>query len=157
MNDSLEQFRLQQKEYHLKQAQLLDSEELQKKIKDYFFWHDQLPILKKEIEEILGKSMDEAATPAASKRGRKKGSTSVSVEQIEKVEQMVIKILADSATLELPAAGIKDKIRANFTENFTDVTDSTLYLKVSNVLKRGEGQKFKKTGELRNTKWSLVQ
>jgi hypothetical protein len=119
MNDSFEQFRLQQKEYHLKQAQLLDSEELQKKIKDYFFWHDQLPILKKEIEEILGKSMDEAATPAASKRGRKKGSTSVSVEQIEKVEQMVIKILADSATLELPATGIKDKIRANFTENFT--------------------------------------
>jgi hypothetical protein len=160
MNDSFEQFRLQQKEYHLKQAQLLDSEELQKKIKDYFFWRDQLPILKKEIEEILGKSMDEAATPAASKRGRKKGSTSVSVdqiEQIEQIEQMVIKILADSATLELPAAGIKDKIRANFTENFTDVTDSTLYLKVSNVLKRGEGQKFKKTGELRNTKWSLVQ
>jgi hypothetical protein len=157
MNDSFEQFRLQQKEYHLKQAQLLDSEELQKKIKDYFFWRDQLPILKKEIEEILGKSMDEAATPAASKRGRKKGSTSVSVDQIEQIEQTVIKILSDSATLELPAAGIKDKIRANFTENFTDVADSTLYLKVSNVLKRGEGQKFKKTGELRKTKWSLVQ
>jgi hypothetical protein len=150
MNDSFEQFRLQQKEYHLKQAQLLDSEELQKKIHDYLFWRDQLPLLKREIEEILGKSMDEAATPAKSVRGRRKGSPSVSDEE---VEQKVIDILAGSATLGVAAAGIKDKICAEFTE----VAESTIYQKVSRILKAGEGAKFRKTGELKQTKWFVVQ
>jgi hypothetical protein len=90
-----------------------DSEELQKKIHDYLFWRDQLPLLKREIEEILGKSMDEAATPAKSGRGRRKGSPSVSDEE---VEQKVIDILAGSATLGVAAAGIKDKICAEFTD-----------------------------------------
>ena len=150
MNDSFEQFRLQQKDYHLKQAQLLDSEELQKKIKDYFFWRDQLPVLKKEIEDILGKSMDDAAEPATSKRGRKKGGTPVTDAQIE---QEVINILAKSATLGQAAAGIAGEISGKFT----DVAKSTIYQKVSRVLKRGEGHQFRKTGELINTKWFGVQ
>ena len=152
MNDSFEQFRLQQKEYHLKQAQLLDSEELQKKIKDYFFWRDRLPVLKKEIEEILGKSMDEPATPVA-KRGRKKGSASMSHDQIDKIEQEVNDLLAKSATLGRAAAGITEEI----SKKFTDVAKSTIYQKVSRVLKRGEGHQFRKTGELINTKWFGVQ
>ena len=153
MNDSFEQFRLQQKDYHLKQAQLLDSEELQKKIKDYFFWRDQLPVLKKEIEEILGKSMDEPAMPAVSKRGRKKGSASMSHDQIDKIEQEVIDLLAKSATLGRAAAGITEEI----SKKFTDIAESTIYQRVSKVLKRGEGDQFRKTGELKNTKWFAIQ
>ncbi len=129
---------------------MLDSEELQKKIKDYFFWRDQLPILKKEIEDILGKSIDDAAAPAESKRGRKKGGTSVSDDQIE---QEVIDVLAKSATLGQAAAGIAGEISGKFT----DVAKSTIYQKVSRVLKRGEGHQFRKTGELINTKWFGVQ
>jgi hypothetical protein len=150
MNDSFEQFRLQQKDYHLKQAQLLDSEELQKKIKDYFFWRDRLPVLKKEIEDILGKSMDDAAEPATSKRGPKQGGASISIKEVE-----------DKLTAHLK--GTTEGKSANEIANelhedqLKHVPRSTIYQKVSTVLKRGEGDKFRKTGQLKNTEWFLIQ
>jgi hypothetical protein len=149
MSDILQKIQLK-KEALAKQAQALESPDLQKKIQDYQYWSTHLPILKKEIESLIGESLDEAASPAKSARGRRKGSPSVSDEVMK---QKIIETLAKAASDGLAAVGIRDEI----SKDFKEVAESTIYQKVSNILKTGEGDQFRKTGELKKTKWFLVQ
>ena len=73
MSDILQRIQ-QRKEELARQVQALENPDLQKKIEDYRFWSNQLPILRNEIEALIGESLEEeVAAKAASNRGRRKG------------------------------------------------------------------------------------
>jgi hypothetical protein len=151
MDEIDEKIRLK-KELYRQKSDLLDSPDLQKKVSDYRYWSKQLPILKKQIEDILDEPLDGLAdVPSSSKRGRKKGSASISkgVVKEELITHLQGMTKGKSAREISRDLHTKDRLR--------QVPESTIYKKVADLLKAGEGTEFGKTGQLKNTEWFLLQ
>jgi hypothetical protein len=155
MSDILQKIQLK-KEALAKQAQALESPDLQKKIQDYQYWSTHLPILKKEIETLIGESLDEgSADHSQSKRGRKKGVASLAESDVEAKISELLKGSPDG----LAGSKIADLIHA---ANWPERPRSTIYQKVNKILNADQelpdvDRKYRKQGELRNTKWFTVR
>lgn len=154
MSDILQQIQ-QRKEDLARQVQALENPDLQKKIEDYRFWSNQLPILRKEIEALIGESLEEGVTAkAASNRGRRKGVPRLDDAD---VEAKIAEALQASAG-GLAASEIAAKIHS---AEWSDRPLSSIYQKVAKILNADQqlaegSRKYRRTGELRNTKWFAV-
>ncbi len=139
-----------------KQAQALESPDLLKKIEDYKYWSAHLPILKKEIEDLIGEALDGAgADTASSKRGRKRGVTAL----LDADVQVQITELLKRSPYGLAGSKIAETIHAS---NWPDRPVSTIYQKVTKILNADQElsdgtRKYRKDGQLRNTKWFYVR
>jgi hypothetical protein len=155
MSDILKKIQLRRDEL-ARQTQALESPDLQKKIQDYQYWSTYLPILKKEIEALLGEALDGAGADAASsKRGRKRGVAALLDADVEVQITDLLKGSADG----LAGSKIAETIHAT---NWPDRPVSTIYQKVTKILNADQGlsegtRKYRKQGELRNTKWFIVR
>jgi hypothetical protein len=155
MSDILQKIQLR-KEALAKQVQTLESAELQKKIQDYQYWSAHLPILKKEIESLIGESLDEAsADPSQSKRGRKKGVASLVESDVEAKISELLKGSPDG----LAGSKIADLIHAS---NWPERPRSTIYQKVNKILKADQelpdvDRKYRREGQLKKTKWFIAR
>jgi hypothetical protein len=155
MSDILQKIQLK-REALARQAQALESPELQQKIQDYQYWSTHLPILKKEIEALIGEALDGAgADTASSKRGRKGRAASV----VEADLQAKISDLLKGSPDGLAGSKIAEKIHAT---NWPDRPISTIYQKVTKILNADQElpdgtRKYRKDGQLRNTKWFFVR
>jgi hypothetical protein len=151
MDEIDEKIRLKKELYRQKSA-LLESPDLQKKISDYRYWSKQLPILKKEIEDIIDEPLDGLADiPSPSKRGRKKGNAPVSEGDVK--EELITHL--QGMTKGKSARQISRDLHTK--DRLRQVPESTIYKKVADLLKAGEGTEFGKTGQLKNTEWFLLQ
>ena len=155
MSDILHKIQLK-KEALARQAQALESPELQKKLQDYQYWSTHLPILKKEIEALIGEALDGAGADAtSSKRGRKRGVTALLDADVEARITELLKGSPDG----LAGSKIAETIHST---NWPDRPVSTIYQKVTKILNADQGlsdgtRKYRKQGELRNTKWFIVR
>jgi hypothetical protein len=154
MSDILKRIQ-QRKEELARQVLALENPELQKKIEDYRFWSNQLPILKKEIEALIGESLEEEVTAkTASNRGRKKGAPRLVDAEVEaKIAELLRASVGGLAASEIAA-----KIHS---VDWPDRPLSSIYQRVSKILNADQqlaagSRKYRKTGELRNTKWFAV-
>lgn len=154
MSDILQRIQ-QRKEDLARQVQALENPDLQKKIEDYRFWSNQLPILRKEIEALIGESLEEEVTAkAASNRGRRKGVPRLVDAEVEAKVDELLRASAGG----LAASEIAAKIHS---AEWPDRPLSSVYQKVSKILNTDqqvavEIRKYRKTGELRNTKWFVA-
>lgn len=146
----------EQRELHRKQLELLNSDDLKKKIEDYKYWSAQLPILKKELEALIGKSLDEA--PAAPKEkspaGRPKGGTVLDVSDV--APKLLELLRKEEHSKGLAAKHIGAYLKGNW-----EVRVSTIDRKVKEVLDEDQKlpeseRKFRKSGSNRSSKWFLA-
>ena len=155
MSDILHKIQLK-KEALARQSQALESPDLQKKIEDYQYWSTHLPILKKEIEALIGDALDgTGADTASSKRGRKRGVAAL----LDADVQVQITELIKGSPDGLAGSKIAEKIHAT---NWPDRPISTIYQKVTKILNADQElsdgtRKYRKEGQLRNTKWFFVR
>jgi hypothetical protein len=147
----------EQRELHRKQLELLDSTDLKKKIEDYRHWSVQLPILKNELEALIGKPLEEppAAPKEKSPKGRKKGGTSLDVAD---VAPKVLDLLRE----EKHSKGLAARhIGLQLKDKWKGVEESTVERKVKEVLDKDQKlpeseRKFKRSGSNRSSKWVAV-
>jgi len=153
MSDIFQKIQLK-KDALAKQALALESPDLLKKIEDYKYWSVHLPILKKEIEDLIGEPLQAVGdTPTSSKRSRKRGLALVDGD----VELQITEILKASPE-GLAGAKIAEKLQLS---HWQDKQVGTVYLKVTKILNadqmRVDGErKFRKEGQLRNSRWLVA-
>jgi hypothetical protein len=71
LNDRAEE----KKEFHKKQQELIESDEFEKMLVDYEHWSKHLPILKAQIESVLGPLLEEQSVHSETVIPEKKGNT----------------------------------------------------------------------------------
>lgn len=155
MGDFVQKF-LSTQEKLAERAKRMASPEIQQKLKDYDYWSEQLPILRRELEEIMGERLGESPPvqeAEKSSRGRKKGSQSVPESEIEEKMREALK-----QSPGIPASEIARNIQM---ANWPSAPETTIYAKVNQILKKDEGRsieskKYRKEGEKRNTRWFLI-
>jgi len=154
MSDIFQKIQLK-KDALAKQALALESPDLLKKIQDYQYWSAHLPILKKEIEALIGEALDgTGGDTASSKRGRKRGVAAL----LDADVQVRITDLLKGSPDGLAGSKIAETIHST---NWPDRPVSTIYQKVTKILNADQGlsdgtRKYRRQGELRNTKWFIV-
>lgn len=140
------------KEELARQVRELDNPELQKKIEDYKFWSRQLPILKAEIEALIGVPLEKEVNPKApSDSGRKKG---VPLPPDADIDAKIDEILKASA-VGLSGVGISNQVREKY---WPKCSEDSFYQRVSKILGADQtlpegSRKYRRTGEKRNTNW----
>jgi len=149
----------EQRELHRKQLELLNSDDLKKKIEDYKYWSVQLPILKKELEALVGVPLvnsSPTSTPSTQKaqKGPKKGGRRLEDTEVESSVLNFFK--TKSPTKGVSASKIAASIKGDFP---SEVPLSTIKTKVTDLLKKEllePNPRFRNEGEKGASKWFLT-
>jgi hypothetical protein len=149
----------EQRELHRKQLELLNSDDLKKKIEDYKYWSVQLPILKKELEALVGVPLvnsSPTSTPSTQKaqKGPKKGGRRLEDTEVESSVLNFFK--ARSSSKGVSAASVARELKK---DSLSEFSLSTIQTKVSSFLKGdllNPSPRFRNAGEKGASKWFLT-